>query len=459
MISSSARRVFRRALGGRHLSTGLDSAAVREQFPAFAIHPDAVFCDGPGGSQVPRSVPAAMTHYLAGSNANVGGASVTSDRTLELVTAGRAAAADLMGCATREVTYGLNATSLTFHLSRSLARQVGPDDNVVVTQLDHDCNVGPWARLAADTGAELRFVQVEPGSCRLDMESLRAAVDGRTKLVACGYASNAVGTVNDVAEVVRVARAAGALSYVDAVHYAPHGLLDVDALGCDFLVCSAYKFFGPHAGLLFGRAPLMEELDAYRVRPATNELPSAATWEVSRWELGTLNYEGVAGTTAAINYLAGLGGGAASEGGAPAAGALRRAALARSWQRVAEHEGALTAQFLRGVADIRGVRLFGLGADHLAADMPADFADAEGAASLARRRTPTFAMHKEGLTPDQFAKGLGERGIYCASGNFYALGLSTRLGVEDAGGWCRLGFLHYNTADEVDRVLQAIEDV
>lgn len=424
---------------------------MRNKFPCFAIHPGVVFCDGPGGSQVPRSVPAAMTHYLAGSNANVGSASATSCRTLELVTAGRIAAADLLGCEAREVTYGLNATSLTFHLSRSLAKEVQPGDNIVVSQLDHDCNVGPWVRLAADTGAELRWVHVDPHSCQLELESLREAVDGRTKLVACGLASNAVGTVNDVTKVAQIAREAGALSYIDAVHFAPHGLLDVRTLGCDFLVCSAYKFFGPHTGLLFGRAEIMEQLDSYRVRPACDELPSVASWEVSRWELGTLNFEGVAGTTAAIDYIAGLSG--AWDTTMPG---TRRTALKHSWKHVAEHEGALTARFLRGVSGLPGVRLFGLTAEHL--HLPADAADAAGAASLAAQRTPTFAMHKEGLTPEELALHLGERGIFCASGNFYALELSTVLGVEDVGGWCRLGFLHYNTPEEVDHVLQAIED-
>ena len=282
--------------------TTFDIDWVRSQFPALAMKVNgypAAFFDGPGGTQVPQRVIDAMSGYLAASNANTHGAFATSRRTDEVIAAAHAAMADLLGCDAEEIVFGPNMTTLTFALSRALGRELAPGDEIVVTRLDHDANVSPWTALE-ERGCVIRWVDIHPADCTLDMEDLRRKVTPRTRVVAVGYASNSVGTINDVEEVVRLAHAAGAMAYIDAVHYAPHGPIDVRSLDCDFLVCSPYKFFGPHSGVLYGKREHLLRLRPYKVRPATDSIPG-------RWETGTQNHEGMAGVTAAVEYLAELG--------------------------------------------------------------------------------------------------------------------------------------------------------
>ncbi|MDX1389121.1 MAG: cysteine desulfurase-like protein [Acidobacteriota bacterium] len=404
----------------------LDTQAIRKQFPALNEKFDgrpAAFFDNPGGTQVPRVVIDAMADYLTRRNSNTHGAFETSKRTDEVIADAHRAVADLLNCSPDEVVFGNNMTSLTFALSRSLAAELGPGDEIVVTRLDHDANIAPWLLVAADTGATIRWAEIHPDDCTLDMESFRSTISERTKLVAVGYASNATGSINDVATIVSRAREVGALSFVDAVHYAPHGAIDVRAIGCDFLAVSSYKFFGPHAGQLFGKRDHLERLRAYKVRPADNRLPD-------RWETGTQNHEAMAGVTAAIDYLASLGG----------AGGTRRERLAGSFAAIREYESGLARRLLDGLRSIRGVRVYGI-SDTNRLD----------------ERVATVSIRKEGTEPALLAGTLATDNIFCWNGNFYALEVCERLGVESAGGLLRIGAVHYNTPDEIDRCLAAIE--
>ena len=410
----------------------LDVQAVRRQFPAlqesYTGRPG-VFFDNPGGTQVHATVIQAMADYLTRRNANVHGAFITSRRTDEVITYARQAVADLLGAAPDEVVFGNNMTSLTFHLSHALAREFGPEDEIVVTRLDHDANVAPWLMLAEDTGAQVRWADVDLETCTLDMEHLQSLINPRTKLVAVGYASNAVGTINDVKTVIGWAQAVGAYTYIDAVQFAPHGWIDVKELGCDFLACSAYKFFGPHAGLLYGKREHLARLRAYRVRPAGDELPG-------KWETGTKNHEGMAGTAAAIDYIAGLG----AQYGTAAPSATRREKLRAAWPVIAEYELILMDRLITGLKAIPTVRIYGI----------TDRYDWN-------KRMATVSIRKEGLTPEALAQKLGAENIFVWNGNFYALGISERLGVEPSGGLVRIGLAHYNTLEEVDRCLTVID--
>ena len=401
-----------------------DVDACRQQFPGLARQVNgrpAAFLDGPGGSQVPQSVIDAVADCLAHRNANDGGAFATSREVSALVDAARGAVADLLGAANPdEVVFGLNMTTLTFALSRALAKTWRPGDEVVVTRLDHDANVTPWVLAAADAGATVRFLDIDPTDCNLRLDPLPDLLNERTKLVAVGLASNAVGTVNPVAEVVTAARRVGALVFVDAVHAVPHRPVDVVALGADFLTCSPYKFFGPHSGVLWGRRDLLERLPAYKVRPAPNAGPG-------RWMTGTPSFEAIAGTHAAVDYLAGLG-----------TGSDRRAALTAGYERIQKHETALAARFLHGQARLPAWRVWGI------AD-PARIGD----------RVPTFGLTHRSKPAAEVASALGAKGLFVWSGNFYAAGLIERLGLAPAG-MLRIGFLHYNTAEEVARTLESL---
>src|SRR5580692_1431474 len=281
----------------------LDLTHIRAQFPSLAQtvngHP-AAFLDGPGGTQVPQRVIDAIANYLRSDNANTGGAYATSGRTDAMIAGARSAMADFLHCGADEVVFGPNMTTLTFAMSRAIGREFKPGDEIVVTRLDHDANVSPWLAMAEDRGVTVRWAEIHDADCTLDMADLASKINSKTKLVAAGYASNAVGTINPVREIVRLAHAAGALAYVDAVHYGPHGLIDVAALDCDFLVCSTYKFFGPHMGVLFGKREHLQRFHPYKVRPLTDAVPN-------RWEWGTLNHECIAGITACVDYLADLG--------------------------------------------------------------------------------------------------------------------------------------------------------
>ncbi len=410
----------------------LDVLTVRQQFPALSERYDgkpATFFDNPGGTQVHESVIRAMTDYMTRCNANTHGVFATSRLSDEVIDHARQASADLLGAAPDEVVFGNNMTSLTFALGRSLAAEFGPDDEIVVTRLDHDANVWPWVMMAEDTGAQVRWADVDMETCTLDMEHLQSLISERTRLVAVGYASNAVGTINDVKTIIGWAKAVGAYSYIDAVQYAPHGLIDVKALDCDFLACSAYKFFGPHVGLQYGKREHLERLRAYRVRPAGDELPG-------KWETGTKNHEGLAGTAAAIDYIAGLG--VAYGNAAPSAS--RREKLAAAWRVIGEYEYLLMDRLITGLKAIPRVRIYGI-----TSRMDWD------------KRMATVSIRKEGLTPEELALKLAEQNIFVWNGNFYALSISERLGVEQSGGLVRIGLTHYNTIEEIDRCLAVID--
>jgi cysteine desulfurase family protein (TIGR01976 family) len=410
-----------------------DVHALRRQFPALNRPRDGrlpVFLDGPGGTQVPQRVLDALVAYLTTCNANHGGLFATSRESDRVLQAAHEAAADLLNApAAEEVIFGPNMTTLTFHLSRSLARTWRPGDEVLVTRLDHDANVTPWALAARDAGATLRTCDVRPEDCTLDLDDLRRQLGPRTRLVALGCASNAVGTVNDVATAVRWAHEAGALVFLDAVHYAPHAPLDVQAWGCDFLACSAYKFFGPHVGILWGRRELLERLPAYKVRPAPDDLPG-------RWMTGTQNHEGLAGMVAAVEYLREL-------GGAPADGpdgARRR--LRAGLAAVQAYEAGLSERLLAALAERPRFQVWGI--------------------TDPRRlawRVPTVALTMADRPAGELAEHLAARHIYAWHGNLYAVSLTERLGLEDRGGLLRLGLVHYNTAEEIDRLVAALDEL
>ncbi len=409
----------------------LDIAWVRSQFPALAVQVNgrpAVYFDGPGGTQVPQRVIDAMRDYLMNSNANTHGAFLTSSRSDEVIADAHTALADLLGCDADEVIFGPNMTTLTFSLSRALGREFGPGDELVVTHLDHDGNVAPWWALE-ERGCRVRFVDINPSDCTLDMADLERQITPRTRLVAVGYASNAVGTINNVQEITRLAHAVGALVYVDAVHYAPHGPIDVRRLACDFLVCSPYKFFGPHSGALYGKREHLARLRPYKVRPATEENPF-------RWETGTQNHEGQAGILAAVDYLAELG-----RRASPSASS-RRAALLAAYDVIRPYERSLVERLIKGLLAIPGLTFYGI-----------------KEAARGAERVPTVAIRISGHTPRELASYLGARGIFTWDGNYYALNLSERLGVEPTGGMLRIGLVHYNTSEEVDRALEAINEL
>jgi cysteine desulfurase family protein (TIGR01976 family) len=407
----------------------LDLAWVRAQFPSLAQRVDghpATFLDGPGGTQVPQQVMDAISDYLRTSNANTCGAYATSRRTDQVIADARAAMADFLGCDPDEVIFGPNMTSLTFAISRAIGRELGSGDEIVLTHLDHDANISPW-RALEERGVKIQFADIQEEDCTLDLDDLASKITPRTKVVAVGYASNAVGTINDVKAIIRLAHEAGALAYIDAVHYAPHGPIDVRELDCDFLACSTYKFFGPHMGLLYGKREHLMRLTPYKVRANTNAVPQ-------RWEWGTLNHECIAGITACVEYIADL-------GRRTERVSDRRAAIQSAYRAIQSHERELMKKMLRGLAGTPGLRLYGI-------SDPARMAF----------RCPTFAVRIEGdgHTPLELATQLGERGIFTWDGNYYALNLTERLGVEKDGGFLRIGFVHYNTEEEVDRILEGL---
>jgi len=411
-----------------------DVAAIRAQFPALRRHQDGrpvVFLDGPGGTQVPDRVIDAVSGYYRTMNANSGGAFVTSEATDALAAATHAAVATFLGAASPdEVKLGANMTTLTFHVSRAIAATFAAGDEIVVTTLDHEANVSPWRAIAADRGLVVRTVDIHPEDGTLDLDSLDAALGPRTRLAAFGYASNALGTVSPVGEIIRRVHAAGALAYVDAVHFAPHGSIDVAALDADFLVCSVYKWFGPHLGALYGKAAVLDRLPAYKVRPAHD-----------RFETGTPSFEAYAGTLAAVDYLRELGRTYGSEARGAASGDARRELVA-AMDAIVGHERALAGRMLDGLVAIPGLRVWGI------AD-PARLAE----------RTPTFAVTIAGTSPAEAAAELGRAGIFTWDGDFYARGLIERLGLYERGGVLRLGLVHYSTEAEVDRTLEALATI
>jgi cysteine desulfurase family protein (TIGR01976 family) len=385
-------------------TVAFDVAAARAQFPFLAS--GLVFLDGPGGTQVPQSVIDAMADCLRDANANLGGPFESSRRADAVVATAHEAAARFLGASPAEVGFGQNMTTLNFALTRSLGRDLRAGDEIVVTRLDHDGNVAPWLELAQDLDLVIRHADFDPETGTLDLDDLAAQLSERTRVVAYPWASNALGTITPVQRIAELAREAGALAWVDAVHYAPHGPIDVAAAGADVLICSPYKFFGPHLGLFFGRKDVIDRWRPYKVRPAENEPVG------HRFETGTLSHEALAGTTAAIAYIESLG-----------------------WDAVRAHERELGQRFLDGLPERYGL--------HGVPTM-------EG-------RVPTFSITHPERSPDELAAILGERGIATWPGNFYAVEVMKRLGLPD--GTLRIGFVHYNSDDEVDRALEALNDL
>jgi cysteine desulfurase family protein (TIGR01976 family) len=425
----------------------LDLAYVRSQFPSLSQTVNghrAAFLDGPGGTQVPQRVIDAISSYLSHDNANTGGAYFTSRHTDAMIARARGAMADFLHCGADEVVFGPNMTSLTFAISRAIGRELKPGDEILVTRLDHDANVSPWLAMAEDRGVTVRWVEIHDEDCTLDITDLASKINPNTRLVAVGYASNAVGTINPVRVITKLAHAAGALCYIDAVHYGPHGLIDVAALDCDFLACSTYKFFGPHMGVLYGKREHLKRLRPYKVRPNTNAIPNC-------WEWGTLNHECIAGIEACVDYIADLGRRAAEcvdgRPGRPLSEArpvssARRAAIEAAYAAIHEHERALLERMMNGLKTIPGLKIYGI-------TDPAHFSD----------RCATFAVRIEGHTPVELATKLGDRGFFTWDGNYYALNLTEHLDVEKSGGFLRIGLVHYNTAEEVDRFLTALHEI
>jgi cysteine desulfurase family protein (TIGR01976 family) len=403
----------------------LDVSAIRPQFPALSRTVDgrpAAYLDGPGGTQAPESVIDAMAGFMRAGGSNHGGPFASSRETDAVTKSARSAIADLFGASADEIAFGQNMTSLTLSVSRALGATWIPGDNIVVTRLDHDANVWPWVIAARDAGAEVRWLDFLPDDgCRLEVETLGGLVDDRTRLVAITHASNAVGTITDPSPIIDAAHSVGALAYVDAVHYSPHGLVDVAALDTDFLAASAYKFFGPHTGCLYGRLEVLESVGAYKVRPAPDTPPD-------KWQTGTQSFESLAGVAAAVGYLASLG-----------AGETRRDQLRSAMEHIGVYERSLSERFLSGIADMPGITLHGQ-------DVP-------------DRRTPTFAISVDGTHPATVAEILGDQGIFVWSGDYYAVEVMRRLGVAEHGGLVRIGFAHYNTVEEVDRVLTALVEI
>jgi cysteine desulfurase family protein (TIGR01976 family) len=478
----------------------LDLNWARAQFPALSLEvggQPAAFLDGPGGTQVPQRVIDATTEYLRTSNANTCGAYATSRRTDQTIAGARLAMADFLGCDSDEIVIGPNMTSLTYAISRAIGRELGPGDEIVLTHLDHDANISPW-RALEERGVKIQMADIREEDCTLNMEDLARKINSRTKVVAAGYASNAVGTINDAKTIVRLAHEVGALAFIDAVHYAPHGPIDVRELDCDFLACSTYKFFGPHMGVLYGKREHLARLQPYKLRANTNAVPQ-------RWEWGTLNHECIAGITACVEYLVELGRNSRVAAGTNHVGRgtnhvgrgtdhvgrgtnhvgrgtdhvgrgtdhvgtgvharpverssttagdhnsaetdglrllTRREALLAAHRAIRAHELKLMRLVLRGLAEIPGLRLYGI-ADPTRLDS----------------RCPTFAVRINGYTPLELATKLGQRGIFTWDGNYYALNLTERLGVEQDGGFLRIGLVHYNTEAEVDHVIAELKNI
>lgn len=404
--------------------TALDTSAIRAQFPALRRKENGTtvaWFDGPAGSQVPYGVIDAVGGFLRAGGSNLGGAFAASRDAAATQEAARHAVADLYGArADDHIMFGMNMTSLNFALSRALSAEWGPGDEVVVTRLDHDANVSPWLRAAADRGATVKWVPFDTSTYRLDLDRLADVVGSRTRLVAITHASNAIGTIVDIATATRIAHDAGALVMVDAVHYAPHGVIDMTATDCDFLVASAYKFFGPHVGAMAGRAALLETMDAYKVRPS----PAAGP---GKWETGTQSFEALAGVTAAIDHIAGL-----ARGAGP-----RRNRIVSAFTAIQDHATGLGTRFLSGLPE--SVTVFGIVDDPTA-------------------RTPTYAIELEGMSARHLATELSDRGVYVTDGDHYAVEVMQTLDRAD-GGLVRIGFLHYTAEHEVDRLLSALHDL
>lgn len=420
-----------------------DLSTYRRYFPSLEQEINgqkAIFFDNPGGTQVASHVIDAMVKYFRESNANSHGAFATSQRTDEVIANARQGMADFLNATSPgEIVFGPNMTTLTFSFSRAIGKTLQAGDEIVVTVLDHDANVAPWLALQ-ERGVIIRTVDIHAEDATLDMDDMLAKINERTKVVALGYASNAAGTINDVATAIRWAHKVGALAWIDAVQFAPHGPIDVQQLDADFLVCSSYKFFGPHIGILYGKAEHLERFPAYKVRPASDHAPD-------RWETGTQNHEGLAGLVGVIEYLAMLGREQAgyystafmtNDGASLYSGRQRDLKIAM--HAMMEYERGLSAYLLAGLREIAGIHVYGI-------TNPQQLA----------RRVPTVICTIDGQEPRALAEYLASQSMFAWDGNYYALGVMERLGLEEHGGALRLGMAHYNTVDEIDRVLSCLE--
>ena len=411
----------------------LDVAWCREQFPALQQSLDGrpcCFFDGPAGTQVTQAVIDEIGRYLIEANANLGGQFLTSHRTGEWMDRVHQAMADFLGTTDPGcVAFGANMTSLTFALSRALAKTWQPGDEVLVTRLEHDANFTPWILAARDAGVTVRYADINVDDCTLNLEDLRSKLNDRTRLVALGCASNATGTRNPVQQICQWARDVGALSFLDAVHFAPHDLIDVEAWGCDLLACSAYKFFGPHQGILFGRRELLETLQPYKLRPAPESLPG-------RWMTGTQNHECMAGTLAAVEYLASVGRRTVGD-----ESLSRREALRHAFAAIVDHEQRLVWKLIEGIQQIPNAKVYGITDRERASD-----------------RLPTVAMTHPRFASRELAGELGQRGFFVWHGNYYAVPLTETIGVDPAG-MVRIGIAHYNTSAEVDALLETLRQL
>ncbi len=405
---------------------------IRNHFPALKRREnnrDVVYFDGPAGTQVPRRVADAMSRYLLECNANHGGLYELSRESDQLLDETHQAVADLVGTDDPgEILFGQNMTSLTFALSRALSRTWQSGDEIIVTRLDHDANISPWVLAARDTGVTVHRLPFRETDCTLDLDELRRLINGKTRLVAVGCASNASGGINPVQEIGELAHQHGAEVFLDAVHYGPHGLIDVQQWNCDYLACSAYKFFGPHIGMIWGRRALLEKTEAYRVRPAGDELPG-------KWMTGTQSHESMAGTLACIDYLADLG----RELAAPQSLPSRRDALAKAFAAIGQYERELSRHLIEGLNAISGIRIYGI-----------------SDTSRLAERFPTVSITHEQIPTTELARILAAEGINVWNGNYYALEFSEQLGLEPEG-MVRIGLVHYNLPEEIDRLLNVIQ--
>lgn len=401
---------------------------IRSQFPA--LRKKKIFFDGPGGTQVPRHTIRRMREYFVKTNANSGGAFSTSQQSDEIVEKARLAMVDFFNAhRPEEIVFGANMTTLTFNLSRSLAQEFAPGDEIIVTHLDHDANISPWLYLAQERGCQIHWLDFNPDDCTLNLDQYSSLLNKRTRLVAVGYASNAVGTINPVAEMINQAHRVGAYCYVDAVHFAPHDLIDVQNLDCDFLVVSAYKFFGPHIGVLYGKYNHLERLPAYKVRPASLTPPG-------KFETGTGNFEGIAGLSGTMEYLTGLGENFASRASPIQADKQQpgRVLLQKAMRAIRAYEMDLTRSLIDVLSAVPGLRIWGI-----------------TQAARLNERVPTVSFTLRGHHPRQIAERLARDGIQVWDGNYYALAVMERLGLEADGGMVRIGLVHYNTMEEIHR--------
>ena len=414
--------------------------AIRDQFPALAFTDEGeerIYFDNPAGTQVPMRVLERTREAMVECNANLGGYFSTTLRSEELFVAGHEAMADMLNAASpREVIFGANMTTLTLHVSRSIARDLGPGDEMIVTSMDHDANIAPWLMVAEDTGATVRWLDFDLETYQFADDAIDPLLSERTKLVALGYASNCTGTINDVKAMAAKARDAGALTYVDAVQFAPHGPIDVQDLGVDFLACSPYKFFGPHQGVLWGREKVLEQLHPYKLRPAS-DAPG------EKFETGTLSFEGIAGTLGAVEYLDDIGTTYADPAAAQYAHLRDRTArIHAALDYLGAYELDITRQLIAGLDSLPGVTVHGI-----------------TNANLFHLRVPTVSITVDGHHPEALAEALAQQNIFVWSGHNYALEPVRRLGLLDKGGVLRIGPAHYNTADEIDRFLESLDEL